>query len=183
MPWGVPVGLVEAPDPLLLLLAGLALDAFVTGLPDSWRRIPHPVVLAGRAIAWAEARLNRPQRSVSDRVWRGLFLCAALVLLAGGFFRSLQFTSLNGLAYAEIEQDRMSRASTMSAMAQQLIQSVGIGLAATLIHLFTQMSGKNEMTAQTISPAFLVIGALTFVSLIFYVRLPKNAGDEMNSRS
>lgn len=106
-----------------------------------------------------------------------------LVLLAGGFFRSLQFTSLNGLAYAEIEQDRMSRASTMSAMAQQLIQSVGIGLAATLIHLFTQMSGKNEMTAQTISPAFLVIGALTFVSLIFYVRLPKNAGDEMNSRS
>lgn len=105
-----------------------------------------------------------------------------LVLLAGGFFRSLQFTSLNGLAYAEIEQDRMSRASTMSAMAQQLIQSVGIGLAATLIHVFTQMAGQSEMTAETISPAFLVIGALTFVSLIFYARLPKDAGDEMNRR-
>jgi len=106
-----------------------------------------------------------------------------LVLLAGGFFRSLQFTSLNGLAYAEVEQDRMSRASTMSAMAQQLIQSVGIGLAATLIHVFTQRAGQTEMSAQTISPAFLVIGALTFVSLIFYARLPRNAGDEMNSRS
>lgn len=106
-----------------------------------------------------------------------------LVLLAGGFFRSLQFTSLNGLAYAEIEQDRMSRASTMSAMAQQLIQSVGIGLAATLIHVFTQMAGRTEMSAETISPAFLVIGALTFVSIIFYARLPRNAGDEMNSRS
>ena len=84
MPWGVPAGFVDVPDPLLLLLAGLVLDAFAPDLPESWRRIPHPVVLAGRAIAWAEARLNRPQRSVSDRVWRGLLLCAALVLLAGG---------------------------------------------------------------------------------------------------
>lgn len=105
-----------------------------------------------------------------------------LVLLAGGFFRSLQFTSLNGLAYADIGQDRMSRASTMSAMAQQLVQSVGIGLAATLIHLFSQMAGAGELTAQAISNAFLVIGALTFVSLVFYLRLPKDAGDEMNRR-
>ncbi|MDP3489638.1 MAG: MFS transporter [Phenylobacterium sp.] len=106
-----------------------------------------------------------------------------LILLAGGFFRSLQFTSLNGMAYADIEQDRMSRASTMSAMAQQLVQSVGIGLAATLIHVFTQMAGEDQMTAATISPAFLVIGALTFVSLLFYIPLPRNAGDEMNRRS
>ncbi|MCG9916002.1 MAG: MFS transporter [Phenylobacterium sp.] len=105
-----------------------------------------------------------------------------LVLLAGGFFRSLQFTSLNGLAYADIGQDRMSRASTMSAMAQQLVQSVGIGLAATLIHQFTQMAGATEMTTEAISRAFLVIGALTFVSLVFYLRLPKDAGDEMNRR-
>ncbi|MBA4795251.1 MAG: MFS transporter [Phenylobacterium sp.] len=105
-----------------------------------------------------------------------------VVLLAGGFFRSLQFTSLNGLAYADIEQDRMSRASTMSSMAQQLVQSIGIGLAAMLIHLFTRLAGQAELTAATVSPAFLVIGALTFVSLFFYVRLPDDAGDEMNSR-
>ena len=88
----------------------------------------------------------------------------------------------NGLAYADIGQDRMSRASTMSAMAQQLVQSVGIGLAATLIHLFSQRTGAGELTAQAISYAFLVIGALTFVSLVFYLRLPKDAGDEMNRR-
>ena len=76
----------------------------------------------------------------------------------------------------------MSRASTMSSMAQQLVQSIGIGLAAMLIHLFTQLAGQAELTAATVSPAFLVIGALTFVSLFFYVRLPDDAGDEMNSR-
>ncbi|MEJ0065994.1 MAG: hypothetical protein WDM85_11725 [Caulobacteraceae bacterium] len=38
------------------------------------------------------------------------------ILLTGGFFRSLQFTALNGLGFADIDQPQMSRASTMSAM-------------------------------------------------------------------
>ena len=68
-------------------------------------------------------------------------------------------------------------------MLETMYEARGIGLAATLIHVFTQMAGQSEMTAETISPAFLVIGALTFVSMIFYARLPRDAGDEMNSRS
>lgn len=106
-----------------------------------------------------------------------------LVLLVGGFFRSLQFTSLNGLAYADIDQARMSRASTMSSMAQQLVQSVGIGLAAMLLHAFTVVQGQSHLTAATISPAFIVVGAITFISLAFFLRLPKDAGDELNGRS
>lgn len=106
-----------------------------------------------------------------------------LVLLVGGFFRSLQFTSLNGLAYADIDQARMSRASTMSSMAQQLVQSVGIGLAAMLLHTFMVLQGQSHLTAATISPAFIVVGAITFISLAFFLRLPKDAGDELNGRS
>ncbi len=105
------------------------------------------------------------------------------VLLVGGFFRSLQFTSLNGMAYADIEADRMSRASTMSSMAQQLVQSIGIGLAATLLTVSMQVQGQTTLTAAVIAPIFLVIGAVTFVSLAFYLRLPRDAGDEMNGRT
>jgi EmrB/QacA subfamily drug resistance transporter len=104
------------------------------------------------------------------------------ILLIGGFFRSLQFTSLNGLAYADVEQGQMSRASTMSSMAQQLVQSIGIGLAAMLMHMFMVMRGEHHLTPASISPAFMVIGALTFISLAFYIPLPRNAGDEMNGR-
>ena len=57
----------------------------------------------------------------------------AVVLGVGGFFRSLQFTSLNGMAYADIDQDQMSKAATTSSMAQQLVQSIGIGLSASLL--------------------------------------------------
>ena len=104
------------------------------------------------------------------------------VLAIGGFFRSLQFTSLNGMAYAEVEQDRMSRASTTSSMAQQLVQSVGIGIAATLLHALMVAQGQTRMTAETIAPAFVIIGAITFISLAFFIPLPRNAGDEMNGR-
>jgi len=104
------------------------------------------------------------------------------VLLLGGFFRSLQFTSLNGLAYAEIEQPQMSRAATMSAMAQSLVQSFGIGLAAMLLHVLARAAGEGRMTVGTVTPAFFIIGAISLISLAFFLRLPKDAGDDMNGR-
>ncbi|HEY9234650.1 MAG TPA: MFS transporter [Phenylobacterium sp.] len=104
------------------------------------------------------------------------------ILTIGGFFRSLHFTSLNGLAYADIEQDKMSRASTTSSMMQQLVQSIGIGLAALLMHFFMTLRGDTKLTAEAVSPAFVVVGLFTLISLIFFVRLPPNAGDEMNGR-
>jgi EmrB/QacA subfamily drug resistance transporter len=106
-----------------------------------------------------------------------------LVLLAGGFFRSLQFTSLNGMAYADIDQPRMSRASTLAAMLQNLTQSIGVGLAALLLHLSLQWRGDDRITVEAMTPVFVIIGAITFLSLLYYVRLPRTAGDEMNGRA
>jgi MFS family permease len=110
-------------------------------------------------------------------------LAITAILLVGGFFRSLQFTSLKGLAYADIDADRMSRASTLSSMAQQLVQSIGIALAATLLYFSMQAHGVTTLTAGVVAPIFLVIGAVTLISLAFYLRLPRGAGDEMNGSS
>jgi EmrB/QacA subfamily drug resistance transporter len=106
-----------------------------------------------------------------------------LVLGVGGFFRSLQFTSLNGMAYAEIEQDQMSRAATTSSMIQQLVQSIGIGLSASLLHLLMTLKGETRLTVEVVSPSFIIVGLVTMVSMLWFVSLPKDAGDEMNGRS
>jgi len=98
------------------------------------------------------------------------------VLLTGGFFRSLQFTSLNGMAFADIDQDRMSRASTMSTMGQQLAQSIGIGLAATLLRLIMGHAHTRHLTAATITPAFIAIGFVALISGLFFIGLPADAG-------
>jgi hypothetical protein len=101
------------------------------------------------------------------------------VLLTGGFFRSLQFTALNGVAFADIEQTRMSRASTMSTMGQQLSQSMGIGLAATLLHVSLAAAHTRTLTAATIAPTFFAIGAVALVSALFFFPLPANAGESL----
>ncbi len=104
------------------------------------------------------------------------------VLLTGGFFRSLQFTSLNGIAFADVEQPRMSRASTLSTMGQQLSQSIGIGLAALLLRLFRSHAQGAQLTAGVIAPVFVVIGFLALGSTLFFVALPADAGAALNGR-
>ncbi len=105
-----------------------------------------------------------------------------IVLAVGGFFRSLQFTSLNGMAFAEIDGDEMSRASTTSSMVQQLVQSIGIGLSASLLHGLMVLQGAKTLTVAVVSPAFIVVGLVTMISMFWFIRLPRDAGDEMNSR-
>ncbi len=45
------------------------------------------------------------------------------ILVVGGFFRSLQFTAINTVAYAEVEAPQMSRATTLVSVNQQLAVS------------------------------------------------------------
>ena len=104
------------------------------------------------------------------------------VLLIGGFFRSLQITSLNGMVYAEIEQPQMSRASTISSMGQQLTQSVGVGLAALMLHWVMRFQGDTRLDAGTVPPVFFAVGLLSFISLAYFLRLHPTAGDDMNGR-
>src|SRR4029079_15979871 len=47
------------------------------------------------------------------------------ILMIGGFFRSLQFTSVNALAYAEVPAARMSRATALTAVGQQVSLATG----------------------------------------------------------
>jgi hypothetical protein len=105
-----------------------------------------------------------------------------VILLTGGFFRSLQFTALNGLAYADIDTPQMSRASTMSAMGQRLAQSIGIGFAATLLRFLQGYFHARHVTAQVVDPAFLIIGAVALLSGLFFVGLPADAGAELHGR-
>jgi predicted MFS family arabinose efflux permease len=105
-----------------------------------------------------------------------------LVLFTGGFFRSLQFTSLQTLAYADVPQHRMSRASSLSSMGQQLSQAIGVGLAAFTLHVTLRVSGTDVLTAANVSPAFIVIGTISLLSLVFFLKLPHDAAAEVSGK-
>ncbi len=105
------------------------------------------------------------------------------VLLLGGFFRSLQFTSVNTIAYAEIEQHRASRATSLVAVAQQLSQSVGVAIGALAVETVMRAHGHEALTAADFPPAFLFVAALSASAAIVFSRLPAEAGAEMASRT
>jgi adenosylcobinamide-phosphate synthase len=69
-------------DLLLLLLFGLTIDALFGDLPAVFAYVPHPVVLAGRAIGFFERKLNRASRSDRSRRERGIITVIALVGMA-----------------------------------------------------------------------------------------------------
>ena len=68
-------------DRLLMLIAGLVIDAMFGDMPAIFRHIPHPVVIAGRAIAFFDRKLNRESRSEASRRQRGI---VTVVVLVGG---------------------------------------------------------------------------------------------------
>src|SRR5579859_4118774 len=78
-------------NPLLVLFAALMVDAWLGDMPLLFRRIPHPIVLVGRAIAWFDTRLNRAQRSERARRARGIVTVLALIGAAAVVGLALEF--------------------------------------------------------------------------------------------
>jgi EmrB/QacA subfamily drug resistance transporter len=102
------------------------------------------------------------------------------VLLAGGFFRSLQFTSLNTLAYADVPTSRMSRATSLQSMAQQLAMSIGVGTGALMLHLTLVFHDKATLSAGDFTPAFIAVGTISVSCLFFFFGLSPYAGAEVS---
>ena len=130
-------------------------------------------------------------------IWNAIFSAASLavcvlfsaetalwvifvVLLVGGFFRSLTFTALNVITYAELEQERMSRATAFSTIVQQLSLSVGVGLAAMILTL-SRAPGAEPQAVDFILP-FTVVGAVVALSAFIFAALPADAGNEVANR-
>jgi len=104
-----------------------------------------------------------------------------IALLSGGFFRSLQFTALGTLAYADVPDRLMSNASSLSSMAQQLFLSLGVALGAMLLHMSLGAHG-GHLTTGDFTPAFVVMGVLALLSSLLFIPLEYHAGDEVSGR-
>lgn len=102
------------------------------------------------------------------------------LLLTGGFLRSLQFTGLSTLAYAEVPKPMTSRASTLAAVMQQTSLTMGVAVGATVLHASQGWLGGHGLDAADFAPAFLVAGASAALSAAFLWPLPPDAGAEIS---
>jgi EmrB/QacA subfamily drug resistance transporter len=105
------------------------------------------------------------------------------VLVIGGFFRSLEFTSLNTIAYADIENRFMSRATSLVAVAQQVSISVGVAIGALAVDLTLWARGHTKITASDFQPAFIAIAVISASAFFVFARMPVDAGAELARRT
>jgi EmrB/QacA subfamily drug resistance transporter len=177
----------------LMLQVGFGMTPFQSGT------ITFATALGAMGMKWATAKILRRFGFRTILVFNSLIsaaflaVCAAFtaatpvavmmgLLLVGGFFRSLQFTSINTIAYAEVEHARVSRATSLVSVAQQLAVSTGVAAGALAVELTEHLRGDNALQAADFPPAFLAIAAISALSVFIFARLPADAGAEMANR-
>lgn len=102
------------------------------------------------------------------------------VLLVGGFFRSLQFTALNGLAFAEVDNRHMSHATSISSVGQQISAALGVAIGAAALEITRSMRGDMAILPSDFMPAFLVLAVIGLLCIPIYARMAPSAGSEVS---
>ena len=109
-------------------------------------------------------------------------LLIMIILVIGGFFRSLQFTAINTVAYAEVEPAQMSRATTLVSVNQQLAVSAGVAAGAFSVETTMWLRHVQELNADVFAPAFVVVACISAASCYFFWQMPDDAGHEISGR-
>ena len=142
------------------------------------RRLGFRTVLVANAIISAAFLGACAAFTRNTPVWVMLML-----LLVGGFFRSLQFTSINTLAYADVEQARVSRATALVSVMQQLAISTGVAFGALAVELTLHVRAQPNLTAADFPPAFIAVAVISAASIFMFARLSPDAGAELANRA
>jgi EmrB/QacA subfamily drug resistance transporter len=100
------------------------------------------------------------------------------VLFISGLARSLQFTAINTLSFADVPKAQMSGASTLSSMLGQMTMGMGVAFGAIALRVAAWAHGHDgqSVTAADFSLAFLFVGALGVVAIFDVVKLDRHAG-------
>ena len=101
------------------------------------------------------------------------------VLLAGGVLRSVFFTGSNALGYADVDDEEASQATAIVAVAQQLSVAFGVAVAGAILEISTRMHG-GALTLLDFQIAFFVVGGLSVLAGVVYIRLPADAGSNVS---
>ena len=140
------------------------------------RRLGFRRLLIGATIAtslmYASYGLFRPETP---------HLAIFCTLLLGGLINSLSMVAMQSLGFADVPKPRMSDATTLSSMAQQLSVSLGVVFGAAMVTVIAWFYGDpiEHLQARDFPPAFLMIGLLTLVSLLSFVRLRPEDGEAL----
>ena len=105
-----------------------------------------------------------------------------VLLLVGGFFRSLFFTGVNTLAFADVPQPSTGDATALLAAFQQVAIAGGVATAGAILEASMVLGGRPHATLGDFQIAFFIVGAVTVLAALAFRRLSPHAGAEVAGR-
>jgi EmrB/QacA subfamily drug resistance transporter len=102
--------------------------------------------------------------------------------LTQGFFNSLQFSSMNSMAYADIGKSDSSMASTIASSMQQMARSFGLACGTLIAAWYLGDLPQTDQAAvtQALHYAFLTLGGLTLISSLSFWTLRSTDGESVS---
>jgi EmrB/QacA subfamily drug resistance transporter len=186
------IGAVPFLLPLMFQL-GFGLDAFHSGLlviavfagnlmmkpatTPILRRFGFKPVILVNGIANVAALAACALLTPATPVW-----LTAAVLFVGGLTRSMQFSALNTIAFADVPQQRMAAANTLFSTAFQVALGLGVALGASGVRLGqwgAQQLGISHWAAIDYRLAFLLVALVSLLGLADALRLDSKAGEQV----
>lgn len=101
-----------------------------------------------------------------------------VVMFLSGMFRSMQFSAITTLAFAEIPQPKMTAANTLYSTVQQMSTGMGIAMGAVFLRFSNMINGHSEhYSVADFRLSFIFVAILGIASLYGFTKLAPDAGD------
>jgi EmrB/QacA subfamily drug resistance transporter len=107
----------------------------------------------------------------------------ALVLFFGGLTRSMQYTALNTVAFADVQPAHMSGASTLFSVLQQMNTGIGIAFGALALRLGETITGHASAAAADFRIAFTAVVCVCLLAIADCMRLSRAAGAQVTGHA
>jgi EmrB/QacA subfamily drug resistance transporter len=107
-----------------------------------------------------------------------LAMTAAILFLAGAS-RSMQFTAITFVSFADIAAEERASASVLASLTQQISMGMGVALGALMLNFSQMIRGAPVLAPYDFRLALVLAGLLSALSLFSYTRLRADAGAEI----
>ncbi len=108
------------------------------------------------------------------------FAVCAVMLFISGASRSMEFTSLQTLTFADVPDELRTGANAFAAMLQQLGFSLGVALGAVTLSVSMALRHGKTLNITDFRWAFLIAGLIGLTPVLSFMRLAHDAGAEVS---
>jgi EmrB/QacA subfamily drug resistance transporter len=175
----VGLGFTPIQSGLLLIPQAIASMSLKPAMPRILARFGYRAVLVSNTLVMGIQILFFAHIGERTPVW-----LIVIEVFFFGFFTSLQYTSMNTLVYADVNEEQASGASSIASTVQQMSVSFAVALASLVTAFFIpdRHTSSAPQFIHGIHRAFFVLGAMTILSTIVFRELKRGDGEAVSQR-